>query len=222
MEENQFSPKLSFADEGMKEFLARMSQIFHEANQIAYSNGWYLNAKINARDCLELTSRYHSGGRRSLDEYFVLLMDKNAKTSIAELKSNRLDYSEVISEAYQCHCKKLYFASTILFLSTADGISKSILFSSGSNLSRLKAHLKEMYPYESGLKFVSFLLETSPLRKHFSPDGNVQSEELNRHGVMHGLDNQYGNKKNSLKALSLLLFISDFWDRHKRNGWIVS
>jgi len=33
---------------------------------------------------------------------------------------------------------------------------------------------------------------------------------LNRNGVMHGLHLDYGNEKNSLKALSLFCFLSDF------------
>lgn len=36
---------------------------------------------------------------------------------------------------------------------------------------------------------------------------------LNRHGVLHGLDFDYGTRINSLKALSLLAFVGDFFSK---------
>ena len=43
---------------------------------------------------------------------------------------------------------------------------------------------------------------------------NLYESQLNRHGVMHGWDTDFGNELNRLKAFSLLAFVSDFIDRY--------
>lgn len=48
-------------------------------------------------------------------------------------------------------------------------------------------------------------------------DNSNYFTNLNRHGVMHGLEVNYGTEVNSLRALSFLCFITDFYNRYKKD-----
>jgi hypothetical protein len=93
-------------------------------------------------------------------------------------------------------------------LSTADGIFNGELFRVKNGvMNTLKKQLdKKRYLKEFG----DLLLKMSPIDSGYSKAEEFNSS-LNRHKVMHGKDVNYGTKINSLKALSLLAFICDFF-----------
>jgi hypothetical protein len=98
----------------------------------------------------------------------------------------------------------MFYSSTILFLSQADGLSKGEIFR-GKMLNKL-IRKKERHPV------VNILHRENPLSSHYNP--NTENSDffsnLNRHGVMHGLSTDFGNELNSYKSLSLLCFVSDY------------
>lgn len=119
-----------------------------------------------------------------------------------------MERSEIIKEAFSAHKKKMYYSSTILFLSQADGITESKMFIERKKFDKKIDSIKNP-------DFINVLGEESPLnvdtRKNKNPDF---FSNLNRHAVMHGLSNNYGSEINSLKALSLLCFVSDYYNRY--------
>lgn len=98
----------------------------------------------------------------------------------------------------------MFHSSTILFLSQADGICDSIIFT-GSKIKKIKDK-KKVHP------IVKIVSESNPLTDHYNPKTKNSNyfSDLNRHGVIHGISSDYGNELNSLKALSLVCFVSDF------------
>ena len=103
----------------------------------------------------------------------------------------------------------MYFASTALFLTIADGLCNGYLFKTKQNKLNLKQELSKTHCLE---EFLSLITEVSAIDIAHAKKINFPST-LNRHGVLHGLDFDYGTKTNSLKALSLLAFIGDFFTK---------
>jgi hypothetical protein len=113
-------------------------------------------------------------------------------------------------EAFSAHKKKQYFASTILFLSQADGICEGKVFRGK------KVFNNYIESKKASTLIRSVLGQVSPIDIDTrNPDRANYFSDLNRHGVMHGLHVDYGTEENSLKALSLLCFISDFVNSNK-------
>ena len=117
--------------------------------------------------------------------------------NLKEIKKN------LISEAFKAHKNKMYYSSTILFLSQVDGIGEGKIF---RGKKALKEYLSKGKHFDL---FDNVLQEETAINVDTRKSKTNYFSDLNRHGVMHGLHFNYGNEKNSLKALSLLCFISD-------------
>ena len=117
----------------------------------------------------------------------------------------------ILNEALKAHSKKMYNSSTILFLSQADGISDAKIFR-GSKVFKNNIDMKDNHSIINLIgKETALNVDT---RKE---DKTNYFTNLNRHGVMHGLEVNYGTEVNSLKALSFLCFITDFYNRYKKD-----
>ena len=129
------------------------------------------------------------------------------KKEIESIKSKLTnDYPErktICLEGFKAHKKKMFYASTILFLSQADGITNSQIFM-GSKFREFKKKNKEH-------SLVNIFDNENPLTVYYrkeSHNSNYNSG-LNRHGTVHGLSLDFGTELNSYKAISLLSFISN-------------
>jgi hypothetical protein len=125
-----------------------------------------------------------------------------------KLLNKHLDRNEIISEAFKAHKNKMYNSSVILFISQSDGICEGKIFSGNKK--------KDFFDSKKSSYFVNnTLLNETAINEDSRKDSTAFFSELNRHKVMHGLTSDYGNEINSLKALSLLCFVSDWVDRYK-------
>jgi hypothetical protein len=132
--------------------------------------------------------------------------EKEIKISSTHLVKHFPEKRKLIQEAIKAHKKKLFFASTILFLSLADGICNGYLFRIANQKKKLKNALSD----KRILDFVvSTLTNVSAIDAH-TDDSLKYPSKLNRHAVMHGNDITYGTRTNSLKAFSLFACVADF------------
>lgn len=149
-----------------------------------------------------------------LDRYFSKYYSENLERLGDNIRKRQNSRSRIVIEALECHKEEKFHASTILFLSQADGICNGQLFTTKKEKESLKKYLAKT---ESG-SFNNILFEMitnqSAIDTGYSKKNNFE-DSLNRHSVVHGLDLHFGTKINSLKALSLLLFVTDFVDRYK-------
>ena len=116
------------------------------------------------------------------------------------------DRKDLLEEAFKCHEQGLYFASTCLFVSQADGLGKGKLLS--------KAKVKDYMKAQKSPQIAVTVLESTSAISADDKDKSKFFSDLNRHEVMHGLYSGYGTELNSLKALSLLSFVCDFVGRY--------
>ncbi|MFV5689888.1 hypothetical protein ACM55M_14820 [Flavobacterium sp. ZT3R25] len=165
------------------EGIKRFEEISNDGFVKLASYGWYVDADISLG-------------------YITGLMEK-------AINENR---SKIIEEAVYCHQNGKYYASSTLFLSEADGICSGLLFKNRKNKEALKQYIAQ----KKGANFFSILMiaiENTNTIDSFYSKTNLDDSKLNRHGVMHGLDMDFGREINSFKAFSLLVFVSDFIDR---------
>jgi hypothetical protein len=170
------------------------------------NQGWYISAGSPIVDGVKFAIEITKGNNVKVDSYMAKFYEKEAKDIIKRLCSQFPGRVAILTEALQAHRKGMYFSSTSLFLSNADGLCDGFLFTGKNG----KANLKKLLERKSSLDyFLSVIVDTNAIDTAHHKMRNYPSD-LNRHGVMHGLDVDYGTKVNSLKALSLLAFIGDF------------
>lgn len=180
------------------------------ANSITLSKyGWYLSDKMSIVLWRDVFIAIHKNKTETLDKILMRYYRKNTNRIKSVLLEKFPERKEVISEMFMAQKKKMYFSSTLLFLSQADGICEGKLFKLSKNKKEFNELLKTV---NTNSILISTLGKKSAIDAWTGEKSNYFSE-LNRHEVMHGLYNSYGNEINSLKALSLLCFISDFYKK---------
>lgn len=128
------------------------------------------------------------------------------------------DRKSIFREALKAHKLKMYYSSTSLFLSQADGICQGQLFILKNEKATLKKRIKAL-GNSAAEDFLNAILSASAIDSPYSEKDKYIST-LNRHSEVHGLDVKFGNEMNSLKALSLLTYIGQFLAKHKQlSSW---
>jgi len=177
---------------------------FEQYEKIFSNYGWYIPFELMVKDITILVNQFENSDIEKADKFLI----KHFKKNIKQIKNKIIDIfperKNIINEAFSAHRKKMFFSSTILFISQADGITKNKIFM-GNNFRNFSKENKE-HP------LVKLFVEKNPLTKHFNEnnENSTNSDNLNRHGVMHGISNNYGIELNSFKALSFLWFVSNF------------
>ena len=173
--------------------------------------GWYISGGMRVTSILEIHFHIKEKKINEAEKILINYYKNDIKRINGKLVKKYLDRKEILDEAFQAHKKGMYFCSTMLFLSQADGICEGKLFKG-------KKHLKAYLKPQKSPDIINTVLE-----KISSIDVDTRQLDrsnyfstLNRHGVMHGLHYNFGQEKNSLKALSLLCFIADFIDRYNK------
>lgn len=198
----------------LKEVTKDFSILFEEGLTILAQNGWYIEEQSGIIKTIELIKMIQIGEVEKVDLFFKDYYTVNSKSILKrqlELYPNR---AGIITEAYRAHKLKMYHASTCLFLSQADGICKGELFKTRRQKESLKEFLSSNYPTKSIPNMLKVLTKENAIDV-YHPEKSKYSSQLNRHGVFHGYDTDYGNEINSLKALSLLAFVTGFVQRYK-------
>ena len=185
-----------------------MSNIKEELFCKLSNYGWYVSVNLKLLDVLAV---FQSIQNNTFNEKEHVLIDYY-KNSLKDIETNllkkHLDRNKIISEAFKAHKNKMFNSSTILFISQSDGICEGKIFSGNKK--------KDFFDSKKSPYFVNnTLLNKTAINEDTRKDTTNFFSELNRHKVMHGLTSDYGNEINSLKALSLLCFVSDWVDRDK-------
>ena len=177
---------------------------FDETERIFARYGWYIPPFIEIRIVFDIIKLFENDKIIEAENILINYFKKNLEKIKSALITRHSKRTDILNEAFLAHRKKLFYSSTIIFLSRADGICDSIIFR-GSEIKKIKTN-KENHP------IINILAEKNSLTDYYSrktKNSNYFSD-LNRHGVMHGISNDYGNELNSLKALSLVCCVSDF------------
>lgn len=187
------------------ELVHKQTEIQNRYSYLLSRHGWYLSGRMTAGDVYDIFVLVKDGELLETENRLIRYYKSNLTVIKKGLCSLHTDRKSILTEAFLCHKKGLFFASTMLFLSQGDGICSGKVF---TGQKKLKAYLESIS--DSDLLNSVLTQETAINVDTRSPNKLSYSSDLNRHAVMHGLDSTYGSEKNSLKALSLLCFISDF------------
>lgn len=206
-----------FSEEEMKKlssFFQRISNELPSSLMLLSKYGWYISSCFPLSAIIELNSCCEKGDIEKVDDFFVDYYESEMFKIEKRLVNKRNNRKSIISEGVLSHKEEKYYASTLIFLSTADGLCESFLFKTKDNKKELVDFLLSVNHTDD----ISYSLKPITTRSnidvyHKSKDRLKSS--LNRHEVMHGISTDYGTKVNSLKAFSLLSYVSDFYDRHK-------
>jgi len=179
--------------------------------------GWYVSGHLAMPDFVELT-----GDKKLTASKVNSHMINLYRNDIARIESDLIekypDRREILKQTFQAHMGKSYFLSVPVFLSQADGICRGKLFINSGKKKELRKLVIKDETLDLLKAWLTVITETNtidnPGRKK-----PMDSNELNRHLVLHGMDTGYGTESNSLKALSLLCFVSDFGDRKPFLPW---
>jgi hypothetical protein len=188
-----------------QESFQKLGEQLPESLKELASHGWYISADSPIFESLELTRELRSGNSNKVDQHMSIFYEGNLQIIIRRLKRDYPERSKILIEAAKTHRQKLYFASTSLFLIIADGLCNGTLYKTKGK----KSHLKKQLGNKNISGFLDVITEENAIDIPHAKKQKYPSS-LNRHGVLHGLDIDYGTRLNSLKALSLLVFISDF------------
>lgn len=142
------------------------------------------------------------------------------RSNLISTKSDLINLSPerelIIEEAFQVHSQKYYSASTLLFLSIADGLCEGSLYSLKNNKKDLRVKFEAAFTVIPSVLVP--LLQEDYIDKN-NKRSKIKNRDLNRNESIHGVNFEFGNEINSLKALSLLCFVSDFYtaSKNKKN-----
>lgn len=176
--------------------------------------GWYINADFSIGYTTNLMEKAIEGDLEFLNNFFVPYYRTFIQKKTNRFKSKNKLRSDIIKEAIDCHNEKRYYASTMLFLSQSDGICGGYLFKGRERKQDLKKFLATSSNGSIFLLLLNSIKQKSSIDSFYPEESNVYESELNRHGVMHGYNIEYGTETNSLKAFSLFCFVNDFVNRY--------
>ncbi|MCK4358460.1 MAG: hypothetical protein KAW92_06910 [Candidatus Cloacimonetes bacterium] len=189
---------------------------------LAY-RGWYISIEMDLPELTLLSEFITNKKYDKLDNYMCNIIESKLDQIEKEIIQKYPNRRKIIQSAFNAHKKGEYELSVPVFLAQADGICNELLEMSlykkytpkkkeDPNQKMRLLTANEIEKYVSNSIIMSALVE--PLRNISGLNVSTEYKNqypiiLNRHEIIHGLDLNYGNKKNSLKTITLLhYFIS--------------
>ncbi len=193
------------------------SQPLSERTKIALRTlgyyGWYipsLDHYVNYPS--DLADELNNNNEKYVDDEMIKFLNKNFKKLSQNILEKNSERTHILEQAFKAHKSKKYALSVPVFLSQADGICKEItkhgLFFKNNKLPETKAYVDSIDKSPFFLSYLEPLRVLLPII--FSDKYLDDNMKFNRHKILHGEDYSYDNELTSLKAFSLLSYISTF------------
>jgi hypothetical protein len=182
-----------------------------EALLLLGEHGWYLDLEMPIPGLWKLKKAISDGNieeaQEALIKYFEGRLDEIQK-SITEKFPHR---THLIKAAFNAHRRQEFELSIPVLLAQTDGICKEVVneyfFIKQNRRPRTAIYVEQIASDTYRAALLSPLAQTFPIgaSEHERTEG---FNELNRHMVLHGESLDYGNKTNSLKAISLINYVA--------------
>jgi hypothetical protein len=171
-------------------------------------------------DCARLAL---DGEIDNADNILASFFSDNAGEINKALNSNFPHRSNILDNTFNAHRRGDYNLSIPVFLIQTDGICNELtgiqMFTTKKGKPKTSAYA-DQYEQDS---FLSALLE--PFRICLPLTASEKDRKLltienymNRHEILHGTDTNYGTELNSLKAISLINFVSTVLQKTKQKN----
>lgn len=172
--------------------------------------GWYLPFDFNAPTINRYVQLLSNGKADFVDEDLMNYFDDKILKIEKKLRDRFPHRSAAIAAAFKAHLNKDYYLSIPVFFSQIEGICNEVI---EERFFSVKKNKPKTTKWASKFELGSVLgLLVEPLN-HLGAARIDQYKSrnlgINRHAVLHGDCNDYGEKKvNSYKTLSLLSFVA--------------
>jgi hypothetical protein len=187
----------------------------NECTDILVHRGWFISNWHTPLAALGQLARWVEDGEGEtsdnwLADHFSTLLPTIAK----EIERKFPHRYIVLSDAFEAHKQGKYNLSVPVILSQADGVGLEIFGVSPysrkrENTELLRRWLEDNLMWENDSPYLWMIAELLPINRSIAPK-DASSGSLNRHAVLHGLSSDFGTRINSCKALSWLLFVTDY------------
>lgn len=182
-----------------------------EALLLLAKHGWYLDFNMPLPNLWAIKKAIYSGGIDEVEEALVAYFESQLEEIEEAFYAQFPHRSHIIGSAIEAHRNGEYYLSIPVLLAQTDGICKEVvgqyLFMKKDRKPRTAIYVEQVAADTYRAALLSPLAASTPISasEHERDDGfNL----LNRHMVLHGESLDYGNKVNSLKAISLINYVS--------------
>lgn len=204
--------------EGMKLLPERLNRV----QVYLRSRGWYSLSELDFDDLFYLSEEDDIETERVM----IKFVEDRQNEIIEKTCQNHILRKEIIMQAYEAHNCGKYALSIPVFLIQADGIANDMFGESlysktkgGKTMKLSKIYDQLVDGLEQDLRNFDLLM-LSPLSQITSINMNINELKkvqesdsyfgpLNRHEVIHGYNNDYPSKSNSLRCILLLDFLNE-------------
>jgi hypothetical protein len=192
----------------------RMAKVPDEMKSLSRAlaqRGWYLSMAMDFKFLYFLKSYQDADKLKNVDALMIIYLRKHLDEIQGYITAAFPKRAAILAGALAAHVRKEYVLSVPTLLAQADGICSELLGTQLYARSKGTPHTaKAVEPYSSS-DLMSSLLE--PLRlagalNAYDHERSKFPDVLNRHEVLHGKSLDYGSEINSLRAISLLSYLS--------------
>ncbi len=192
-----------------------------EALLLLGSHGWFLDLEMSLPGLWKLKMALSEGNITEAEDALVEYFEKKI-TQIEDSIIKRFPHREhLIRAIFKAHRRQEYELSIPLLLAQTDGICKDVvneyLFIKHNKKPRTAIYVEQIAADSYRAAILSPLTQTLPI----GATENERPEDfhsLNRHMVLHGESLDYGNKVNSLKAISLINYVAHVLESEKEDN----
>jgi hypothetical protein len=175
-------------------------------------NGWYLDLEMDLPTLGYLRDVLDEGDIAKAENVFIKYFEDRV-SKIEKFLLNKFPHrAHLVKAAFDAHKRKKYCLSIPLFFAQTDGICKDIirqyLFMKSNGRPRTAIYVDQIAANSLMAALLSPLAETLPINAS-ERERPTNFTGLNRHMVLHGESLDYGNKTNSLKAISLINYVGN-------------
>lgn len=182
-----------------------------EALLLLAQHGWSLDLNMSLPNLLEIKEAISSGEidevEEALLEYFESQLEEIEKTINAQFPHR----SHIISSAIKAHRNGEYYLSIPVLLAQTDGVCKEVigqyLFIKKDRKPQTAIYVEQVAADIYKAALLSPLAASTPISAS-EKERDEGFNLLNRHMVLHGESLDYGSRLNSLKAISLINYVS--------------
>lgn len=209
--QQSFRNIISPAFEELQRSFKELPPKIQEALLALAAQGWYLDTNMGLSSLWELKEALLNGkiseAEDALVEYFEERIEQ-IEQSITALFPHR---AHIIESAFRAHKNEEYYLSIPVFLAQTDGICKEVfdqyLFMKKDKKPQTAVYVEKITMDTLEAALLSPLANTTPIGAS-EHERKEEFSQLNRHTVLHGESLNYGSKVNSLKAVSLINYVS--------------
>lgn len=187
----------------------QMSREARESFPTLAAHGWFPDFHMYESDERAVARRLKEGQISAANRWLVQWYERRLVAIRCEITLIHPDRKQAISSACWAHQRRRYYLSIPVFLAQADGICSDVL--GASPFSRRQGRPSTAPIIDQAGSFWGAMLSplalALPLTASDKERGDISTNGLNRHRIVHGKSNDYGTRLNSAKSLSLLNFV---------------